>query len=140
MFKAGASYYGISDLTALAEETHKFESRYLDSMIGSYEENRIEYINRSPINHPEKLSCPIILFQGLEDKIVLPNQSRMMADALNKNGIPFAYIEFEGEQHGFRKSENIKHSIEAELYFYSRVFGFSVPDNIDQIKINNFTD
>ena len=140
MFKAGASYYGISDLTSLAEETHKFESRYLDSMIGSYEENRIEYINRSPINHTEKLSCPIILFQGLEDKVVLPNQSRKMADALNENGIPFAYIEFEGEQHGFRKSENIKRSIEAELYFYSRVFGFSVPDNIAQIKINNFTD
>ena len=140
MFKAGASYYVISDLTSLAEETHKFESRYLDSMIGSYEENRIEYINRSPINHPEKLSCPIILFQWLEDKVVLPNQSRKIADALNENGIPFAYIEFEGEQHGFRKSENIKRSIEAELYFYSRVFGFSVPDNIAQIKINNFTD
>ena len=140
VFSAGASYYGISDLTALAEETHKFESRYLDSMIGSYEKNKNEYVKRSPINHTEKLSCPVILFQGLEDKIVLPNQSRMMADALNKNGIPFAHIEFEGEQHGFRKSENIKRSIEAELYFYSKVFGFSSHDNTGHIEINNMTD
>ena len=137
VFKAGASYYGISDLSALAEETHKFESRYLDSMIGSYKSNKIEYTNRSPINHTEKLSCPVIMFQGLEDKIVLPNQSKMMADALHKNGIPFAHLEFEGEQHGFRKAENIKKSIESELYFYSKVFGFSIPDEINHIKIIN---
>ena len=136
-FKAGASYYGVSDLTALAEETHKFESRYLDSMIGKYPEETQKYIDRSPINHTDDLSCPVILFQGLEDKIVLPSQSQKMYSALKSKGIPVSYLEFEGEQHGFRKSENIKRTLEAELYFYSQVFEFEPFDPINPIHIEN---
>ena len=136
-FKAGASYYGVSDLTALAEETHKFESRYLDSMVGKYPEEIQKYANRSPVNHTDNLSCPVILFQGLEDQIVLPNQSQKMYSSLKSKGIPVSYLEFEGEQHGFRKSENIKRTLEAEFYFYSRVFGFEPFDPIDPINIEN---
>ncbi|MDC0035484.1 S9 family peptidase [Chloroflexi bacterium] len=136
-FKAGASYYGVSDLIALAEETHKFESRYLDSMVGKYPEETQKYMERSPINHTDNLSCPVILFQGLEDKIVLPNQSQKMYASLKFSGIPVSYLEFEGEQHGFRKSENIQRTLEAELYFYSRVFGYDPFDLIDPIDIEN---
>ena len=136
-FAAGASYYGVSDLTALAEETHKFESRYLDSMVGKYPEERQKYLDRSPINHTENLSCPVILFQGLEDKIVLPNQSQKMYASLKAKGIPVSYLEFEGEQHGFRKSENIQRALEAEFYFYSHVFGFKPFDPIEAVQIDN---
>ena len=135
VFKVGASYYGVSDLEALATETHKFESRYLDSMIGPYPERRDLYVERSPIHHTEQLSCPIILLQGLEDRVVLPNQAEMMVDALREKGLPVAYIPFEGEQHGFRKSENIKRALEAELYFYSRILGFEVADEIEPVEI-----
>ena len=137
VFKAGASYYGVSDLEALALETHKFESRYMDSMVGPYPEMKNIYEDRSPIFHTELLSCPVILFQGLEDKIVLPNQAEMMVAALNSNGIPVAYIAFEGEQHGFRKSENIQRTLESELYFYSRIFGFDVEDIEEPVFISN---
>ena len=136
-FAAGASYYGVSDLTTLAEETHKFESRYLDSMIGKYPEERQKYLDRSPINHTENLSCPVILFQGLDDKIVLPNQSQKMYASLKTKGIPVSYLEFEGEQHGFRKSENIQRTLEAEFYFYSHVFGFNPFDPISPVEIYN---
>ena len=136
-FAAGASYYGVSDLTALAEETHKFESRYLDSMVGKYPEERQKYLDRSPINHTENLSCPVILFQGLEDKIVLPNQSQKMYASLKAKGIPVSYLEFEEEQHGFRKSENIQRALEAEFYFYSHVFGFKPFDPIEAVQIDN---
>ena len=136
-FKAGASYYGVSDLTALAEETHKFESRYLDSMVGKYPEEIQKYIERSPINHTDNLSCPVILFQGLEDKIVLPNQSQKMYSSLKSKGIPVSYLEFEGEQHGFRKSENIQRTLAAELYFYSQIFEFDPFEPIEPINIEN---
>ncbi len=136
-FKAGASYYGVSDLIGLAEETHKFESRYLDSMVGKYPEEIQKYIERSPINHTNNLSCPVILFQGLEDKIVLPNQSQKMYSSLKSQGIPVSYMEFENEQHGFRNSENIIRSLEAEFYFYSRVFGYEPFDVILPIDIEN---
>ena len=135
VFKVGASYYGVSDLEGLATETHKFESRYLDSMIGPYPERRDLYVERSPIHHTDQLSCPIILLQGLEDKVVLPNQAEVMVDALRKKGLPVAYLPFEGEQHGFRKSENIKRALEAELYFYSRILGFDVADEIEPVEI-----
>ena len=135
VFKVGASYYGVSDLEALATETHKFESRYLDSMIGPYPERRDLYTERSPIHHTDQLSCPIILLQGLEDRVVLPNQAEMMVDALRKKGLPVAYIPFEGEQHGFRKSENVKRALEAELYFYSRILGFDIADEIEPVEI-----
>ena len=128
VFAAGASYYGVSDLTALAADTHKFESRYLDRLIAPYPEGADIYQQRSPINHTDGLSCPIILLQGLEDRIVPPNQAEMMFDAVRGKGIPCAYLPFEGEQHGFRRAENIKRALEAELYFYSRVFGFELAD------------
>ena len=136
-FAAGASYYGVSDLTALAEDTHKFESRYLDRLVAPYPEGAETYRRRSPIAHTEGLSCPIILFQGLEDRIVPPNQAEMMFAAVRSKGIPCAYLPFEGEQHGFRRAENIKRALEAELYFYSRVFGFDLPDPIEPVHIEN---
>lgn len=124
-FKAGASYYGISDLEALEQDCHKFESRYNSSLIAPYPAAQAIYQERSPIHHTERLSCPIILFQGLDDKVVPPNQSEMMVAALRAKRIPVAYIAFEGEGHGFRKAANIKRTLDAELYFYARVFGFA---------------
>ncbi len=137
VFAAGASYYGVSDLTALAGDTHKFESRYLDRLIAPYPEGADIYQQRSPINHTYGLSCPIILMQGLQDRIVPPNQAEMMFDAVRAKGIPCAYLPFEGEQHGFRRAENIKRALEAELYFYSRVFGFELADPIEPVEIEN---
>lgn len=136
-FKAGASYYGVSDLEALEVDTHKFESRYSDSLIGPYPERRDLYVQRSPIHFTEQLSCPVIFFQGLEDKVVPPNQAQMMVDALRKKKLPVAYVAFEGEQHGFRRAENIKRSLDAELYFYARVFGFDLADEVEPVEIEN---
>lgn len=136
VFKAGASHYGIGDLEALAKDTHKFEARYLDSMIGRYPEDIDIYHARSPIHHVEKLTGATI-FQGLEDKVVPPNQAQAMVQALTDKGIPVAYVPFEGEQHGFRKAENIQRSLELELYFYGRIFGFSPADHIEPIRIIN---
>ena len=136
-FKAGASYYGISDVEALAKDTHKFESRYLDSLIGPYPAAKELYRQRSPIHFTDRLSCALILFQGLEDKVVPPNQSEMMAAAVRKKGLPVAYVTFEGEQHGFRKAENIVRSLEAELFFYGAVFGFAPADRIEAVEIDN---
>jgi len=123
VFKAGASYYGISDLEVLQQDTHKFESRYNESLIGPYPAARDVYVQRSPIHFTDRLSCPIILFQGLDDKVVPPNQSAMMADAVRKKGLKVKYVTFEGEQHGFRKAENIIRALEEELAFYRDVFG-----------------
>jgi dipeptidyl aminopeptidase/acylaminoacyl peptidase len=136
-FSAGASYFGVSDLEALAKETHKFEARYLDSMIGAYPEEIELYKARSPIHHVERLSSPCIFFQGLEDQVVPPNQAETMVDALTRKGIPVAYAPFEGEQHGFRIAANIKRSLDLELYFYSRIFNFTPADVIDPIPIIN---
>ena len=137
VFAAGASYYGVSDLTALAADTHKFESRYLDRLVAPYPEGKDTYERRSPINHTDGLSCPIILLQGLEDRIVPPNQAEMMFDAVRGKGIPCAYLPFAGEQHGFRRAENIKRALEGELYFYSRVFGFELADAVAPVAIEN---
>ncbi len=137
VFKAGASYYGVSDLEALAKETHKFESRYLDGLIGPYPARRDLYIERSPIHHADGISCPMILFQGLEDEIVPPNQAEMIVDALRKKKLPVAYVPFEGEQHGFRSAKNISRAMDAELYFYSRVFGFIPAGDIEPVDIEN---
>lgn len=136
-FKAGASYYGVSDLKALAEDTHKFESRYLDGLIGAYPERADLYDERSPISAVDRLSCPVIFFQGDEDKIVPPNQAEMMVNALKQKGLPVAYVLFEGEQHGFRKAENIKRALDGEFYFYSRVFGYTPADAIEPVVISN---
>lgn len=121
-FKAGASYYGISDLEVLQSDTHKFEARYNDSLIGPWPAARDVYRARSPIHFTDRLSCPIILFQGLEDKVVPPNQSEMMAGAARQKGLTVKYVTFAGEQHGFRKAENIIRSLEEELAFYREVF------------------
>jgi len=137
LFKAGASYYGVSDLESLAKDTHKFESRYLDTIVGPYPGELETYRARSPIHHIDQLSCPIIFFQGLEDKVVPPSQAEAMVDALRRKGLAVAYLPFEGEQHGFRKAENIKRSLDAEFYFYSRVFDYKPADEIEAVAINN---
>jgi dipeptidyl aminopeptidase/acylaminoacyl peptidase len=137
VFTAGASYYGISDLEALASDTHKFESRYLDGLVGRYPAARDIYRARSPVHHVARLSRPLILLQGLEDKVVPPNQSAMMADAVRAKGLPVAYLTFEGEQHGFRKAETIVTSLLAELGFYGKVFGFTPADEIPPLEIAN---
>ena len=137
VFKAGASHYGLSRLEDFVTDTHKFESRYLFSLIGKYPENKKLYDERSPITYLKNLSCPLILFQGDEDKIVPPAQSQMMFEAVRAKELPVAYLLFEGEQHGFRKAQNIKRSLEAELYFYSKVFGFEPADEIEPVQIEN---
>ena len=137
VFKAGASYYGISDLEVFVKDTHKFESRYLDSLIGPYPERKDLYYSRSAINFLDQIHAPMILFQGLEDKIVPPNQAELIVEALRKRGRPVAYLAFEGEQHGFRQAKNIKRSLEAELYFYSRIFNFKLADPIEPVPIEN---
>ncbi|MFN0028289.1 MAG: S9 family peptidase [Acidimicrobiales bacterium] len=134
-FRAGASHYGVADLEALATDTHKFESRYLDGLVGPYPAARDVYQARSPIHHTDGLDCPLILFQGSEDVIVPPSQSRAMAAALAAKAIPHAYIEFPGEQHGFRQAANIRRALEAELYFYARVFGFELAQPVDPVDI-----
>jgi dipeptidyl aminopeptidase/acylaminoacyl peptidase len=120
-FKGGASYYGVSDVAALARDTHKFESRYLDWLIGAYPQEAELYRERSPLTHADQLDCPVIFFQGSEDRVVPPNQTEMMVDALRRRGVPCGYLLFAGEQHGFRRAENIKRALDAELYFYSEL-------------------
>jgi dipeptidyl aminopeptidase/acylaminoacyl peptidase len=137
VFAGGASLYGVADLEILAADTHKFESRYLDGLVGPYPDAKTIYDERSPIHHTDRLSRPMILFQGLEDKVVPPEQAEMMADALRRKGIPFAYLAFEGEQHGFRRAETIVRVAEAELWFYGRILGFGVADEIEPVRIEH---
>lgn len=137
VFKAGASYFGISDLEILDSDSHKFESRYNHSMIGPYPERKDLYVARSPIHFTDQINCPVILFQGLEDRVVTPNQAEMIVEALRRKGLPVAYLAFEGEGHGFRKAENIRRSLDGELYFYSRVFGFPLAETVEPVEIEN---
>ena len=137
VFAAGASHYGISDCEALARETHKFESRYLDRLIAPWPEGRETYRERSALHHLDGFNCPVIFFQGLEDRIVPPNQARMMADALRKKHVPVALVEFAGEQHGFRRAGNVERALEGEFYFFSRVFGFEPAESIPPLEIEN---
>ncbi len=137
VFAAGASAFGVADAEALARDTHKFESRYLDGLIGPWPEAAALYAARSPIHHTDGMNCPLILFQGLEDEIVPPAQSQVMADALRAKGVPVAYLAFEGEQHGFRKAENIVRVAEAELWFYGQVLDFVPADVIEPVAIDN---
>ena len=139
VFDAGASYYGVSDPGRLTEGTHKFESHYLDGLIGPYTENKGLYRKRSPIEHVDQLSCPVIFFQGLEDRVVLPSQAEKMYDTLRERGIATAYLAFEGEQHGFKKEESIKRALESELFFYSRIFGFNLSEKIEPVEIKNLS-
>jgi dipeptidyl aminopeptidase/acylaminoacyl peptidase len=127
VFAAGASHYGIGDLEALARDTHKFESRYTDWLVGELPRDRPRYLERSPIHHHTRLACPVIFFQGLEDRVVPPSQAEAMVEVLAARALPHAYVAFEGEQHGFRRAENIRTALDGELYFYSRIFGFFAP-------------
>ncbi len=137
MFRAGASHFGISDLVALTKHTHKFESRYLDQLIGPYPEAEATYLARSPLYCPDRIECPMIFLQGLEDKACPPAQSEKMVEVLKAHGIPVAYVSFEGEQHGFRQAKNIRRAFEAELYFYCRIFGLPLPEGVAPVEIAN---
>jgi dipeptidyl aminopeptidase/acylaminoacyl peptidase len=137
VFSAGASHFGIGDLEVFVGDTHKFESRYLDRLIGPLPEAAALYRERSPINYTDRLSCPVILFQGLEDRIVPPNQAELMFEALKRKGIACAYVPFAGEQHGFRIAANIRRSLDGELYFYSRVLGFPLAEALEPVEIEN---
>jgi dipeptidyl aminopeptidase/acylaminoacyl peptidase len=137
VFKAGASFYGVADLAALARDTHKFESRYLDNLVGPYPAAKAVYDERSPLSHLEGFSTPLIIFQGADDPIVPPNQAHMILEALRSRQQPVAYLEFTGESHGFRKAETLIATKEAELYFYGRVFGFTPADPLPLIHIEN---
>ncbi|HUE26010.1 MAG TPA: S9 family peptidase [Solirubrobacteraceae bacterium] len=136
-FGAGADYFGVADLEALATETHKFESRYLDKLVGPYPEARDVYVERSPIHHVDLFSRPLLVLQGLEDEVVPPNQATMIVEALKAKRVPVAYVAFEGEQHGFRRQENIRRAIESELSFYAQVFGFELPpsEGVEPVEI-----
>ena len=136
-YKAGASYYGLSDLEGIVKDTHKLESRYLDGLIGPYPERRDLYLERSPVHSAHRINCPLILFQGLEDKAVPPSQAEYMLEAMRSRGLPVAYVPFADEQHGFRRAENIKQSLGNELYFYARVFGIESADSAVPVEIEN---
>jgi dienelactone hydrolase len=137
-FAAGASYFGVADLLRLAEDTHDFESRYLDSMVGPLPEARAVYVERSPLSSIEGLSCPVLLLQGAEDLVVPPAQAEAFRDAMVRKGIPHAYLLFDGEQHGFRKAESVIAALEAELSFYGQVLGFT-PSGVPALVIDRPT-
>ena len=134
-FAGGASYYGVGDLGALAEETHKFESRYLDGLVGPYPDAEALYRERSPVHHAEQLSCPIILLQGMLDKVVPPAQAEDMIAAMTERGIPYAYVTFDDEDHGFRRAKNVVRALEAELSFYAQLFGLAIADHIEHVEV-----
>ncbi len=136
-FRAGASHYGVADLEGLATNTHKFESRYLDGLIGPYPEQRHLYQERSPLHKVGEIRVPMIFFQGTEDMVVPPAQTESMVAALSAAGVPVAYLSFEGEQHGFRRAENIRRALDAEFLFYSKVFGFSPAEQLEPLNIIN---
>jgi dipeptidyl aminopeptidase/acylaminoacyl peptidase len=139
VFKAGADYYGISDMTVLAHDTHKFESRYLDTLIGPLPQAQSVYDSRSPLNHLEGFKAPLIVFQGADDPVVPPNQSAAIVEALRSRKIPLAYLLFPGEGHGFRRPENIVRSLQSELSFYGQVFGFTPADKLPPLTIEHMT-
>ena len=136
-FSAGCSLYGIADLVLLTVDDHKFESRYTASLVAPYPEGAEVYRERSPIHHLERLTSPIIMFQGTDDKVVPPNQTQMVADALRGTSVPFSAVFFEGEGHGFRQAANIIRCLEAELSFYAQVLGFPHPDGVDPVEVEN---
>jgi dipeptidyl aminopeptidase/acylaminoacyl peptidase len=137
VFNAGISQFGIADLEALAKDSHKFEARYLDSLVGPYPEDRFIYAERSPIHHLDRLSAPILLLQGTEDTVVPPQQAELLADAARRKHLPVALIMFQGEGHGFRRGETIKAATEAQIYFLGRILGFEPADRVPPIPIEN---
>jgi dipeptidyl aminopeptidase/acylaminoacyl peptidase len=136
-YNAGSSQYGIGDLELFIQETHKFESRYCETLVGPYPQRVDIYRDRSAVRFADHLACPVILFQGLEDKVVPPDQAETFVAACKAKGLPYAYVAYEGEQHGFRQDKNIKRTLEGELYFYSRIFGFEPADRIEPVEIEN---
>jgi len=140
IFKAGASYYGVSDLQGLDQDSHKFESHYNAYLIAPQPAAAALYQARSPIHHTDQLSCPMIFFQGQDDKVVPPQQSESMVAALKARGVPVAYVALEGEGHGFRKADNIIRTLEAELYFYQRVFGLHDGAGTPAVHIDHLPD
>ena len=136
VFQAGASYFGVADLEALARFTHKFESRYLDRLVAPYPAGRATYIERSPIHSSDRISSPVIVLQGRDDKVVPVDQAEQLVGALRARGVPHAYLCFDGEGHGFRQADNIRRSIEAELSFYAQVFGFALADPVEPIALS----
>jgi dipeptidyl aminopeptidase/acylaminoacyl peptidase len=139
VFAAGASLYGVVDLAALATDTHKFEARYLDGLVGPWPEAEAIYRDRSPLTVADRLSAPLVIFQGLEDKVVPPAQAEVLVAALRRAGLPFAYLTFAGEAHGFRRAETIQRVVEAELSFYGQVLGFTPADDIEPVEIERST-
>ncbi|HEY4914732.1 MAG TPA: prolyl oligopeptidase family serine peptidase [Candidatus Dormibacteraeota bacterium] len=137
-YDAGASHFGIGDLETFIKDTHKFESHYVDTLVGPYPERADLYRDRSAVHFADNLKVPVILFQGLEDKIVPPSQAEEFVAVCQKKKLPHAYVAFEGEQHGFRQEKNIRRSIEGEMYFLSRMFGFQTADKIEPVRIENF--
>jgi len=137
VFAAGASHFGVGDLEALARDTHKFESRYLDRLVAPYPERVDVYRERSPVHFADRCSCPVIVFQGLDDKVVPPAQAEQLVEALRERGLPYAYLAFEGEGHGFRQADNIRRTLESELSFYAQVFGFELADEIEPVRVEN---
>lgn len=137
VFKAGSSLFGISELEVFVNDTHKFESRYVDRLVGPYPERKDLYHERSPINFVDQLNCPMILLQGLDDKIVPPNQAELMRKSVRAKGLPVAYLAFEGEGHGFRRAENIKRALDAQFYFFAKIFGFTPADQLEPVQIEN---
>ncbi|MES3160158.1 MAG: S9 family peptidase, partial [Halorubrum sp.] len=134
-FDAGASYYGVADLAALAAETHKFESRYLDGLVGPLPEAEDTYRERSPVYHAEGITAPLLLLQGGKDEVVPPAQAEAMIDALVENRTPYAYVEFPEERHGFRDADNIARAHEAEFGFYGDAFGFEPAGDITGVEL-----
>ncbi|HCP61141.1 MAG TPA: peptidase, partial [Actinobacteria bacterium] len=135
VFAAGASYFGVADLEGLLLDTHKFEARYGDGLVGKLPEAVATMRERSPVHFADRIRCPVILFQGLDDPVVPPAQAEIMVEAMRRNGVPFAYLAFEGEAHGFRRAESMRRSLEAELSFYGQVFGFEPAGNIEPVTI-----
>jgi dipeptidyl aminopeptidase/acylaminoacyl peptidase len=135
LFRAGASWYGIGDLEALVRDTHKFESRYLDRLVGPWPDAAELYRARSPIHHTDHLNCPVVFLQGLDDKVVPPNQAEAMVEALRQKGLPVAYLAFAGEGHGFRRAETIEQALLAEYGFFCRVSGIEPAEPLPPLEI-----
>lgn len=136
VFSAGVSRFGVGDLESMIRDTHKFESRYLDRLVGPYPEAAETYRERSPVHFPDRISCPVLVMQGLDDKVVPPSQAEAIVEALAANGIPHAYIAFEGEGHGFRGAAAIRRSLEAEISFLGQVFGFEPADELEPVEMS----
>jgi dipeptidyl aminopeptidase/acylaminoacyl peptidase len=137
VFAAGISYFGISDLETFAADTHNLESHYCDGMVGPYPQAASVYRERSPVHLAEKIRAPLLILQGSDDEVVPPAQASEMLAVLEANKVPHAYIEFEGEGHGFRKQETVRRCADAELYFLAKVLDLPVPADIEPIEIHN---